>query len=289
MKEISAINGNVITFNSPLTISYRASLGATMTRYTSSPSTGNSVHVTMAGVEKLTITLSTVAIQYNCAAYCWAKNVEVNTCLGLGIALVNSFRCEIRDSYIHTSSWPVPAADSYAISHQNGSSECLIENNICRDYCKVMASRGCAAGSVIAYNYLDDGWDYDGNNPGPTAALVEMQLNASHLTGAHHCLMEGNYAPNGDSDNTHGDAVYMTFFRNWISGQRKSFTDGGHVRCCGVSSFGRWFSFVGNVLGISGAMSGWVYTDARMGCERQQLRRSPGWRVGQSGDMESRI
>ena len=52
IKEIASVSGNVITFTSPLSISYRTSHAAQLTRYTTGGSTNPSVHVTMAGVEK---------------------------------------------------------------------------------------------------------------------------------------------------------------------------------------------------------------------------------------------
>ena len=67
--------------------------------------------------------------------------------------------------------------------------------------------------------YADNSWDF--YNP----TWVEVGLNASHMSGPHHVLFEGNYSQNFDSDYTHGNAIYMTVFRNWLSGQRRSFTD----------------------------------------------------------------
>jgi hypothetical protein len=122
------------------------------------------------------------------------------------ISLKNSFRIEIRDSYIHTGSWPEPGGAGYAISLALGSSEALIENNILADANKVMVFRSSGAGSVVAYNYVDNGWIYG------TEGWVEVGLNASHMAGSHHVLFEGNYAFNADSDYTHGNATYMTFF-----------------------------------------------------------------------------
>lgn len=272
IKEIAAISGNVVTFTSPLTIDYRVSHTAQLTRYTSTAGTGNSVHLQNAGIEQLTIANSGGGgIFFNCTAYCWAKNVEVDTCFGLGIAVNGSFRIEIRDSYAHTSAQPTPAADSYAINLLNGSSECLIENNIMRDYCKVVAFRACGAGSVVGYNYTDDGWDFYGTgNPttdAQNAAFQECGINASHMAGPHHVLFEGNYAFNADSDYTHGNSIYMTFFRNWITGTRTSFTSETGTRCGGGAMFSYYMSYVGNVMGKSGQMSGWTYTDSRMGCD----------------------
>jgi hypothetical protein len=51
MKEIASVSGNTITFTSPLTIGYRVSHSAQLTRY----SPPYSVHVTNAGVENLSM------------------------------------------------------------------------------------------------------------------------------------------------------------------------------------------------------------------------------------------
>lgn len=272
IKEIASISGNVITFTSPLSITYRTSHTAQLTRYTSTPATGNSVHTLYSGVESLTVARSGGGgIFFNCAAYSWAKNVEVDTCFGLGIATSGSFRCEIRHHYVHTSAQPTPAADSYAINFLNGSSEILVEDGIMRDYCKVIASRACGAGSVVAYCYTDDGWDFYGTgNSSTDAAYAQFQecgINASHMAGPHHVLFEGNYSFNADSDYTHGNSIFMTFFRNWLTGTRTSFTSETGGRCGGGAMFSYSMSYVGNVLGKSGAMSGWNYTDSRMGCD----------------------
>jgi hypothetical protein len=100
---------------------------------------------------------------------------------------------------------------------------------------------------------------------------IEVGLNASHMVGGHHVLFEGNQSFNTDSDQTHGNSIYHTFFRNYLSGYRKPFTalDGTHVDettgCCGplraagAHAYAYWFSFVGNVLGTPGGTNGWVY------------------------------
>jgi hypothetical protein len=55
-----------------------------------------------------------------------------------------------------------------------------------------MVFRSSGAGSVVGYNYVDDGWIYG------TEGWVEVGLNASHMAGPHHVLFEGNYAFNAD-------------------------------------------------------------------------------------------
>src|SRR5262249_41831163 len=153
-----------------------------------------------------------------------AKNVENTQWIGEGFAVDSSFRVEIRDSYIHDGSWPEPGGAGYAISLADGSSEVLVENCISINACKVMVDRSSGAGSVFGYNYTDEAWDYT------SPIWVEVGINASHMAGPHHILFEGNYSFNADSDYTHGNAIYLTFLRNWLSGFRRDFTDQQNVR-----------------------------------------------------------
>ena len=194
-----------------------------------------------------------------------------------------SFRVEIRESFVHDGSWPEPGGAGYAISLAGGSSDVLVENNIIVNACKVVVVRSCGAGSVFGYNDTDDSWDFDS----PT--WVEVGLNASHMAGPHHVLFEGNYSPNLDSDYTHGNAVDLTFFRNWLSGQRRSFTDAGNVRAVGLAYGSWWDSVIGNVLGRPGGMSGWLYEDAAMTGNDSSWGGSAVWRLGYDPERWSMV
>jgi hypothetical protein len=265
IKQITSISGNMITFTSPLTISYRTSHRAQLTPYTTDPNNGGhasnnrDIHVSNAGVEDLSLYGgSNGALRFETAAYSWAEAIEVTHWLGEGVAINNSFRVELRDSYVHTGSWPEPGGAGYAISLAAGTSEVLIENNILIDVNKNMVFRSCGAGSVVAYNYADDSFDFD------TPAWVEVGLNASHMAGPHHVLFEGNLSHNADSDFTHGNSIYLTFFRNHLTGQRRSFTDQAGVRTIGLAYGSWWDSFAGNVMGRPGQMAGWSYDNPAM-------------------------
>jgi hypothetical protein len=263
MKEVASVSGNVVTFTTPLHISYRASHKAQLTRFT-----GGDTHLKNAGVENLTLTgASDGAVRFEAAAYCWAKAVEITIWAGEGVAVDNSFRVEVRDSYIHDAAWSQPGGAGYAISLANGSAEALFENNISVKANKVMVARCAGAGSVFGYNYVDDGFI---NTVG---SWIEMGLNASHMVGPHHVLFEGNYGFNWDSDHTHGNSIYHTVFRNHLRGIRAPFTNphngqliddanqpgNGPRRCIGATGYSYWMSFIGNVLGAPGQMSGFTY------------------------------
>jgi hypothetical protein len=265
IKEIVGVSGNMITFSSPLTIGYRTSHSAQLTRYT-----GSGVHVQNIGLENMTLLGGGNGnIIMASAAYSWVKNVESTQWLGTGVYMANSFRIEVRDSYLHTASWADTGSGSYILAFANGTAESLVENNIIMDADKVMVARSCGAGCVVGYNYADDSWIEETNTPLDNN-YVEVGLNASHQQGPHHVLFEGNYCHNYDNDWTHGGSVYMTILRNWLSGKRRDWPDDstfGNVRCAGLGAGAWWHSFVGNVLGISGKMAGWALTDVAMSCD----------------------
>jgi hypothetical protein len=157
-----AKNSGHYPFTSSLALSYRVSHSAQLTRYTANSNGGNGgVQVVNAGVENLTAVGSADgAVRFEVTAYCCAKNIEVTQWIG---------------------------------DLANASSEILIENNISIDV-EVIVSRSSGAGSVVGYNYMDDGWIYTS----PT--WPEIGINGSHMAGSHHMLLEGNYGFEADSD-----------------------------------------------------------------------------------------
>jgi hypothetical protein len=260
IKQIASIAGNTITFTTPIHISYRSSHAAQLSMY-SRP------HVMNAGVEDMKLTGGDAGnLRFNWAAQSWARNIDNTVWHDEGFAIHSSFRIELREFYVHDAAWAQPGGGGYAISLSAGSSEVLIENGIAVRANKVIAARSAGAGSVVGYNYMDMSYI---NTQG---SWIEAGLNASHMVGPHHVLFEGNYGHNADSDNTHGNSVYLTFFRNHLRGIRAPFDNqaGGKIddatqsqngprRAAGLMASSYWMSFAGNVLGAPGKMDGWVY------------------------------
>jgi hypothetical protein len=273
IKEIVAVSDNRITFSTPVHITYTTSKAAQLTRYT-----GESVHVRDAGIEDLTVSGGADGnIRFEAAAYSWVKNVEDTQWLGEAIGVNNSFRVEIRDSFIHDGAWPYPGGGGYGIGLAWGTSEVLIENNIVTGMNKVMVIKSAGAGSVVGYNYMDDG--FIGNFP----EWVEVGINGSHMVGSHHVLFEGNESNNYDSDNTHGNAIAMTVFRNHLVGRRRDFDGMSNARGAGLMLGSWWHSFIGNVIGEQGRMNGWVFEDSgdgTYGAGTIQWGSSAIWRLG---------
>ncbi len=256
VKEIASVSGSTITFSTPIHISYRVSHKAQLSFY-------GYQFTKNAGVESLKmIGGDNGQLRFQWCSQCWARSVDNTVWHDEGFAVEDSFRVEIRDSYVHDAAWAQPGGAGYAISFSTGSAEVLIENNISFKANKVMVARSAGAGSVFGYNYVDDGYINTNTN------WIEVGLNASHMVGPHHVLFEGNYGFNWDSDKTHGNAIYHTVFRNQLRGVRRDFGDAtsgnGPKRCGGVTYYSYWHTFVGNVLGASGQMTGWVYESGSM-------------------------
>jgi hypothetical protein len=281
-----------LTFTDPLTIAFRISGSHNAQVYAGPYNQAGSTYIGMlqyAGIENLSLLRAPGGgIDMNMCAYCWIKNVEVSEWYNGGIAMSYSWRSQI-DTVVVDHIWnSVNSGGEYPLSLDEGSTEMLIQNSIVDIAGKGMVARAGGAGSVVAYNYIDDTMydDYSGIGD----YWVEMGANASHFVGAHHVLFEGNWAPNCDGDQTHGNAMYMVFFRNQCSGLRTPFTDPsnklmvsdqaglgyscpcppettptppGPLRAAGPMAFHYWYAFVGNVLGTSGlttSANGWTYS-----------------------------
>jgi len=202
-------------------------------------------------------------IAVNQCAYCWIKNVEAMWSQGADIGLYATYRSELRDSYIHETPTPDPGGSGYLLSLSNGSSDNLIENNIMWSGNKVDVMRATGGGNVLAYSYLDDA--FGGTYPDSPEAGV----NAGHYTTPHMELLEGNYSFAYKGDSFWGNSIYITVFRNWLSGLRAawpplntySYSSGGCTYGYGdysgrmavdVQAYSYYTNFVGNVLGMSG-------------------------------------
>jgi hypothetical protein len=283
-----------LTFDDPLTIAFRQS-GNHKAQVYSGPypnqsGTGSPISfLQYAGVENISVLRAVNGgIEMEFCAYCWVKNVEVGDWYGGGINIERSVRSEFNTIYVHHCWDSVNNGGEYPIALDSASTEILITNSITNFAGKGMVARAGGAGSVVSYSYIDDTM-YDAES-GIGDYWVDMGVNASHYSGPHHVLFEGDWGDNLDNDHTHGNSMYITFFRNQGTGLRTPFTDPsinkavndnqgigyacgdgpstctsntpGPLRAAGPSAYNYWFSFVGNVLGTAKettSANGWTY------------------------------
>jgi hypothetical protein len=284
-----------LTFDDPLTVAFRQSGGHAAQVYGPlypSNSVFNSPisFLQYAGVENISLLRApNGGLEMEFCAYCWVKNTEVGDWYNGGISIEHSVRSELNTVYVHHCWDSVNSGGEYPIALDNASTEILITNSITNFGGKGMVARAGGAGSVVSYNYIDDTM-YDAES-GIGDYWVDMGINASHYSGPHHVLFEGNWGDNLDNDHTHGNSMYITFFRNQGAGLRMPFTDsslnkavndyGGIAYACGTNgpsgcrpngpgpfraagpqAYNYWFGFVGNVLGTAQqttSAKGWTY------------------------------
>jgi hypothetical protein len=316
LHRIAAIGTNSITFDSPLTVAFRQSGSYNAQIYgalynSNSNYTNQISFLQNASVENLSLLRATSGgLEMEFCAYCWVRNVEVGDWYGGGINIESSVRSEFNTVYVHHCWDSVNNGAEYPIAIDTASTEILITNSITNFGGKGMVARAGGAGSVVSYSYLDDTM-YDAES-GIGDYWVDMGINASHYAGPHHVLFEGNWGDDLDNDNTHGNSVYITFFRNQGSGLRTPFIDpsiGKQVndftgvgyacgttgpsgcsanppaplRATGPMAYNYWFAFVGNVLGMSGettAANGWSYQGDWSSSRIWML----GWNAGPGGE-----
>jgi hypothetical protein len=279
--EVASIVGNTVSFTTPFHQTYRVAHSAHLGRMDLDPRTS------WVGLENLFVTGGDGGdgggnVVFGLASYSWAKNIESaghGPKYGGGLVhFFSSFRCELRDSYIHSNAADIsrisPGGAYYNIMLDAYTADTLVENNISWIANKVMIMRGTGGGNVIGYNYMDDGYGNNYPNQGETA------LNADHMTTSHHELFEGNYSWNMGTDSRWGNSIYITWFRNWTTAQRISawsgiaatsvangnplttyvysangqsfyYEDEYNRNMAKVGSHHWWFNYLGNVLGTA--------------------------------------
>ena len=251
--EVASVRGSTVTFTTPFHIDMKRAFGAQLARFSAMAGGPPTPAVKYAGVEDLYMSGGSNGqgnVRLANAAYSWIKNIESDYHDGASVALDASFRCILRDSYLHSTQTPQPGGGGYGISLAWHSADNLVENNIVWNMNKVMVMRASGGGNVVSYNYMDDGWIR--SHP----SWVEVGLNASHMTTPHHELFEGNESFNFDGDNTWGNAVFITVFRNHLTAKRRSLpplqlNDVQNRRAIGLMAGHWWYTFVGNVLGTA--------------------------------------
>jgi hypothetical protein len=254
--EITAVDtgAGTLTLDSPLHWSFRTSGQAQITRV------GSPV-IRWAGVESLRLQGGSNpgyngqmagGIDISNAAYCWVKDVQTDgTIGGMHVAMTGTYRCVVRDGYFHHSANYGFGADCYGLVLRCGAAENLIENNIVRYMNKPIMFNVTGGGNVIAYNYADNSW-------ATPPAWQEVNVDC-HCSFPHMELMEGNYAPHMGASTTHGNAGYLTYFRNYASSQFAppavwGSTDAqtGNVTTFEFDGGDLGMNVIGNVLGTAG-------------------------------------
>jgi len=267
--EITSIQGNTLRLTAPLRLPYYVSNQAQVVRFSGDMENGPAQPTRKwMGLEDIYVSGGGGGqgnVPFSAASYSWAKNIESANSEGSSVGFTSTFRCVLRDSFVHSTANPNPGGAGYGIDLNYYAADNLVENNISWNFNKVITMRASGGGNVIGYNYFEDGW----GEGYPT--IPEVGLNASHYATPHHELFEGNECWNIGGDAFWGNSIYNTFFRNHATGRRRSIpplqlTDVVGRRLIDVPEWHLYYSFIGNVLGSSNMtaspQSGFIYEDA---------------------------
>lgn len=280
--EILSYNSStgILTVTTPLAKTYRLAFGAHIITAGNTPTKWafvSNLFATPAGGGD-----GGAGIALGYGMYCWVQGCEVaghtNEFGGGTFHFWPSFRCELRDSFVHSVSADInsvaPGGGYYNIVVDCFTSDCLIENNISWVGNKVMVMRSAGSGNVVGYNMMDDGYGSG------YLSQMETGLNQDHMAGTHHTLFEGNYCWQMGTDSRWGNQTFATIFRNWLTGMRTSawpallvgpqstalanpligltisgfyYEDGYNRNPIKVGSHHLFYNAVGNILGYPGS------------------------------------
>ena len=255
---VTAKSGATITLSRPLY--YTPYVNPQVKRY--------AFGVQRAGVENLkldgTADLGSESfIDFTRALHCWVKGVETNNSGSSNgsahVHLAYSYGCEVRDSYFHDGR-AVTGGVNYGVALFNVNSDHKIENNILRHHRHSTVFEGGGSGCAVLSNYIDDNYTSDTSYLG----------NALFNHGAHPYmnLFEGNIISHINADNVWGSSSHQVVFRNWLWGDETgtgvpSFPPTSGFVAIDIFAANRYYSYVGNVLGVTGMHTSWSNASVR--------------------------
>ncbi len=219
--QITNVEGNRLTFAEQLHYTYEAARNPKIRRVGV---------VQNAGVENLHLKRADTGsgqmiLMYN-TAYVWVKNVESEFVLESHVLAINTYRCEIRDSYFHDAWGYGTGGQGYGVNLEKHTTSCLVENNIFRNFRHSMVVQVGASGNVFAYNYSTDKHNY----------LTDVSVHGHY---ASYNLFEGNIVQEVNSSDAWGAAgPGNTFLRNCVQQEGIQLKNQSHTQ-----------NLVGNVLG----------------------------------------
>lgn len=206
------------------------------------------LHMDMAGETTI------FPISMNHCNGCWVRNVKITTMANYGIAVADSFQCEIRKCEI---SERQSGGSNGAGILVNTCAAMLVEDNILYDLAPSMEINQGTCGSVFAYNLCEN------EIHDPPFNFLNFTIDSNH--GPHNSmnLYEGNVSNSFICDGYFGGESELTIYRNWITSSNLS-----DITTFGIAlkRFSRNVSSVGNVMGKTGvAQGGFSYGEPNIG------------------------
>ncbi|MCP4199635.1 MAG: dockerin [Proteobacteria bacterium] len=228
MVEIVSVSDNDITLAEPLHYNYEAG------RY---PVIRRVGVIEQAGIERMHLKREDagpgqMVLIYN-AARVWVREVESEDITHSHVMGISTYKCEIRDSYIHHAQGYGTGGQGYGVDLEKHATDCLVENNIFQSLRHSMVVQVGASGNVFAYNYSREPYADAGGWTPPDISI--------HGHFPSYNLFEGNVVQEVDIADAWGAAgPGNTFFRNCTQSEGIQIWEPSHQQ-----------NLIGNVLGLS--------------------------------------
>jgi len=221
MVKITSVSGNRLYIEEPLHHTYESHRNPRIRRVGV---------VSRSGVENLHLQrvdkgVGQMILLYNVASV-WIKNIESEYVLESHILGINTYHCEIRDSYFHDAWGFGSGGQGYGVNLEKHSTSCLVENNIFRNFRHSMVVQVGASGNVFSYNYSADKH---------SRYLADISIHGHYPS---YNLFEGNIVQGViDSDAWGMSGPGNTFLRNCVQAEGIQIKNKSHKQ-----------NLVGNVL-----------------------------------------
>lgn len=177
--KIVAVVGNNVTIEEPLRLNLQSRLR---------PRIRAQRFVENAGIERLHLVRRDRSdqhmIYFRATAYSWVREVESEYAYRSHVAVDESYRCEVRDSYIHHAGDYGGGGHGYGTQLTNRTAGCLVVNNVFSVLRHAMIVATGATGNVFGYNYSRENRQNEGERP-----LADISLHGNY---PNYNLFEGN-------------------------------------------------------------------------------------------------
>ncbi len=210
--KIKEINGNKITFDSPLRINFDLSRNPYLVKITPLKNIG----IECLSINRIDNTAPEQSsnIYFNYIVNSWVNGIASKNCTFSHVKAENSANLQISTSYFHHAFDYGGGGRAYGVTLQTTTNECLVENNIFEHLRHSMIVQSGANGNVFAYNYSFD--PYWVSPSLPSDAAGDLVLHGNYVFAN---LFEQNICMNIVIDDSHGpNGPNNTMFRNRAEG-----------------------------------------------------------------------
>jgi hypothetical protein len=212
--EVSEINGNIISFTTPLHFDIRNDLNPIIRPQNFRKS---------CGIENLYIEKTNAnnhTFEFKNAAYNWLRQVESFNTRRSHVNVNTGLANEFRENYIHHSHYYGGGGSGYGIELNFHASDNLIEDNIFTHLRHAMMVHVGAVGNEFNYNFSNDPVQGENGDEGPLNDVWSPPDISLHGHWAQYNLFEGNVVKEiGIGDHWGPMGPGNTFLRNVVSGE----------------------------------------------------------------------